>query len=102
MVSPQAYDAGGTLRSTPATLVLVSPELREAWLDLEMAAAAYRTASGSEEEKLAQERLQKAITNLLQQYEQDYLNMSDAPEDTVDFYLQFLEIYSPEKLSKGQ
>ena len=27
--SPQVCDSGGSLRSTPATLVLVSPELRE-------------------------------------------------------------------------
>ncbi|MEX0332021.1 MAG: hypothetical protein AB3N64_11410 [Puniceicoccaceae bacterium] len=80
----------------------LSPELREAWLEFEMAAAAYRAASGSEEEKLAQARLKQAITHLLQQYEMNYLNMADAPQDPVDFYLRFMEKYSPRQLSQGQ
>ncbi|MEX0325563.1 MAG: hypothetical protein AB3N33_05695 [Puniceicoccaceae bacterium] len=84
------------------TEAALSPELREAWLEFEMAAAAYRAASGSEEEKLAQERLKQAISHLLQQYEMNYLNMADAPKDPVDFYLRFMEKYSPRQLSQGQ
>ena len=80
----------------------LSPELRDAWLEFEMAAAAYRTASGSEEEKLAQERLKQAIARLLQQYEANYLHLSAAPQDPVDFYLRFMEKYSPRQLSQEQ
>ena len=79
----------------------LSPELQEAWLEFELAAAAYRTASGSEEEKLAEERLKQAISHLLQQYEADYLRIAEDPQDPVDFYLRFMEKYSPRQLSQG-
>ena len=79
----------------------LSPELRQAWLEFEAVAHAYRAASGSEEEKLAQERLKGAITRLLGQYEKDYLKDAEAPDDPVDFYLRFIEKYRPGALSNS-
>ena len=92
------FTAQGTLSGEQA----LSPELRAAWLDFEAAAAAYRAASGSEEEKLAQERLKMAISQLLHQYEREYLDVSETSGDPVDFYLRFMEKYNPGQLSKGQ
>jgi hypothetical protein len=79
----------------------LSPQLQEAWREFEAAAAAYRAASGSEEEKLTKDRLKKAISNLLHQYEKAYLNISETPRDPVDFYLRFMEKYNPGQLLKG-
>lgn len=80
----------------------LSPELREAWLDFEAAVAAYRAASGSEAEKLAQERLKMVIAHLLQQYEKAYLTIEETSGDPMDVYLRFLEKYNPGQLSDGQ
>ena len=76
----------------------LSPDLQQAWLAFENALNAYRSATGSEAEKLAQADLQRAITRLLEQYEQDYLNAVDTPEDPLDFYLHFIEKYRPSVL----
>jgi hypothetical protein len=83
--------AEGPLQENPD----LSPALQDAWRAFETAATAYQSASGSEEEKIARENLQRAITALLEQHEKDYLQTTQADEDPVNFYLRFIQKYRP-------
>lgn len=75
----------------------LTPEMQDAWQQFESAVTDFRSADGYEEEQLARENLKGAISRLLEQYEDSFLETADTESTPLEYYLRFIETYRPGK-----
>ena len=75
----------------------LSPELRLAWMEFQQASQAYRNAGDEESLRLARQSLDKAISQLLAEYELRFVQGEiGGHEDPLDYYLRFIEKFIPQ------